>query len=227
MSVTELNQFAVKEVMNNYYTTGTMQSLCTRDLVVTLMAPIVKKRSIALLADELLQNGLRPLCTYSELELSMRFGLSDRQAFYLAALLELGRRQTIARREERIKIITVEDAIEQFRDLRYLDKEHFVCLFLNKQNEVINRETLSIGTLDATLVHPREVLRSAIRHGAARFIAAHNHPSGDPTPSPEDIRITKRLHEAGELVGIELVDHIIIGDARQSSLSKLGHIPEA
>ncbi|MFC5402460.1 RadC family protein [Cohnella soli] len=223
MSVKDLNKFAVKEVMENFYITGKVQSLSTRDLIVTLMAPIAKERSLSLLADELLQNGLRVLCSYTEYELSMRFGLDERQAFYMATLLELGRRQNLVRREEKVTVSNAENAADLLMDMRFLEKEHFVCLFLNIKNEVIGRETISIGSICAAVVHPREVLRSAIRHNAASFVAAHNHPSGNPTPSPEDIQLTKQLAEAGTLVGIELLDHVIIGDQRFESLKNLGH----
>jgi DNA repair proteins len=93
---------------------------------------------------------------------------------------------------------------------------------LNTKNQVIGRQTLSIGSLNASIVHPREVFRAAIRRSSASILCAHNHPSGDPTPSPEDILLTKRLAEAGELIGIELLDHLVIGDNRYTSLKEAG-----
>jgi DNA repair protein RadC len=107
-------------------------------------------------------------------------------------------------------------------ELRYLQKEHFVCLFLNTKNQVISQETLSVGTLNASLVHPREVFRAAIKCSSASLICVHNHPSGDPTPSPEDIGLTRRLVEAGELIGISVLDHIVIGDRKFVSLKEQG-----
>lgn len=107
-------------------------------------------------------------------------------------------------------------------DLRYLQKEHFVCLFLNTKNHVLAQETLSIGSLNASIVHPREIFRAAIKRSSASIICAHNHPSGDPTPSPEDIQITERLVQAGELIGIEVLDHVIIGDKHYISLKEQG-----
>jgi DNA repair protein RadC len=92
-------------------------------------------------------------------------------------------------------------------ELRYLQKEHFVCLFLNTKNHVIGQETLSVGSLNASIVHPREVFRAAIKRSSASIICVHNHPSGDPTPSPEDIQLTHRLVEAGSIIGIEVLDH--------------------
>ena len=107
-------------------------------------------------------------------------------------------------------------------DLRYLQQEHFVCLFLNTKNAVIGRETLSVGSLNATLVHPRELFRAAIKKSSAAIICVHNHPSGDPTPSTEDIQLTHRLAEAGKIIGISLLDHIIIGDRKFISMKEQG-----
>jgi DNA repair protein RadC len=108
-------------------------------------------------------------------------------------------------------------------DMRYYDREHFKCLYLNRKNQVISLETISIGGLANALVHPREVFKPAVKRSAAAVILIHNHPSGDPTPSKEDINITKRLIESGKLLGIEVLDHIIIGDGRYFSL-KAGNV---
>jgi len=92
------------------------------------------------------------------------------------------------------------------------DREHFVVLLLNSKNRLIGINTVSIGSLTSSLAHPREVFKPAILANAAAIIVAHNHPSGEPTPSQEDIEITKRLHAAAELLGIRLLDHIVLGD---------------
>jgi DNA repair protein RadC len=97
-----------------------------------------------------------------------------------------------------------------FPRLKDEKREHFVALYLSARNTVIAQETVSVGSLNASIVHPREVYRPAILHSAAALILAHNHPSGDPTPSEEDVAITKRLHEAGQLLGIELLDHVVL-----------------
>jgi len=107
-------------------------------------------------------------------------------------------------------------------ELAYESKEQFVCLFLNTKNRVIAKEVIFVGTINACLVHPREIFRAAIRKNSAAIICCHNHPSGDPTPSPEDIETTKRLVQVGELTGIELLDHIIIGGHRYISLREKG-----
>ncbi|SFJ77401.1 DNA repair protein RadC [Paenibacillus sp. UNC496MF] len=222
MSIKELNALAVQEIRNNYFLTGQILSLSTRDLLVLMMEPITSGRSLSLLADELLQHGLRSLSELSEFELSMRYGLNERQSFFLASLLELGRRQVVSRKEDRVTIRSSANVAAFMMEMRYLEKEHFVCLFLDTKNHVIARETISIGTLDAAIVHPREVFSAAIRHRASSIVAVHNHPSGNTTPSPADIDLTKKLTEVGELVGIELLDHVIIGDGVHSSLRELG-----
>jgi DNA repair protein RadC len=95
-------------------------------------------------------------------------------------------------------------------------------LLLDTRNQVTRVNTVSVGTLTESIVHPREVFREAIRHSSAALIAVHNHPSGDPTPSPEDIQVTRRLDEAGRMLGIDLLDHVIVGDGRYVSLKEKG-----
>jgi DNA repair protein RadC len=107
-------------------------------------------------------------------------------------------------------------------ELSHFQKEHFVCLLLNIKNSVIAKELVSIGTLTASIVHPREVFRPAIKRSCASIICAHNHPSGNPEPSREDIEITKRLIEAGNIIGIDVLDHVIIGHNRYFSLKEHG-----
>lgn len=105
-----------------------------------------------------------------------------------------------------------------FPALKGETREHFVALYLSSRHHVIAQETISVGSLNASIVHPREVFRPAITHAAAALILAHNHPSGDATPSEEDRAITKRLHEVGSLLGIELLDHIILANGDYVSM---------
>jgi DNA repair protein RadC len=104
-----------------------------------------------------------------------------------------------------------DDVLEHVRDLLRERREHFVVLLLNARHEVQRREVISIGSLNASIVHPREVFLPAILHAAASVVLVHNHPSGDPEPSEEDLSITRRLVEVGELVGIGVLDHVIVG----------------
>ena len=102
--------------------------------------------------------------------------------------------------------------------LNGVDREHFVVILLNRKNGIIGINTVSVGDLSSSIVHPREVFKPAIVAGAASIIVAHNHPSGDPAPSRDDINVTKRLKEAGDILGIGVLDHIIIGDGCYVSL---------
>jgi DNA repair protein RadC len=116
----------------------------------------------------------------------------------------------------------IDSAIINGPSLREEKREHFVALLLDTKNGVLRTKTVSIGDLSSSIVTPREVFKEAIRHSAASLIVAHNHPSGDPTPSPDDAAVTRRLQEAGELLGIELLDHIVLGDQRFVSLKEKG-----
>lgn len=108
------------------------------------------------------------------------------------------------------------------RGMIKLDREHFVALHLDGKNRMIAVETISIGSLNQAIVEPREVFKSAVYNNSAALIVVHNHPTGDPTPSPEDIMITNRLKEAGEIIGIRIIDHIIIGSSSFYSMAANG-----
>lgn len=107
-------------------------------------------------------------------------------------------------------------------EFRHLKQEQFICVFLNTKNGVIGKEIISIGSLNASIVHPREVFRPAIKRSSASIICAHNHPSGVPDPSPEDIEMTKRLVESGHILGIDVLDHIVVGNYTFVSLKERG-----
>jgi DNA repair protein RadC len=144
---------------------------------------------------------------------------SRRKALRLAAALELGRRINAKASEDRQHVQTPEDASAILMPrLRHLEQEHFLVLMLNTKNCVLGVKTVAVGSLNSTGVQPREVFKNAIRRSAAAVILAHNHPSGDPAPTRKDVALTQRLIQAGELLGIEVLDHIIIGDGKYVSL---------
>ena len=117
------------------------------------------------------------------------------------------------------------DAYEMIREqLKDLDREQFIIACLNTKNEPTNISVVAVGTLNKAIVHPREVFKTAILSNAANVIAFHNHPSGDTEPSQQDIQLTNRLYEAGELLGIKLLDHLIIGDGTFTSLKEKGYL---
>jgi len=141
-------------------------------------------------------------------ELKTIKGLGAAKACEVVACFELGKR--LLRDKRTALLLSPKDVWERMEDIRGSKKEHFVVFFLDSRSQEIRRETVSIGTLDESLVHPREVFESAIRHNAAGIIVAHNQPSGDPTPSRADLAVTRRLRDAGNLLGIPLLDHVIV-----------------
>ena len=167
--------------------------------------------------------GLRDLVTMSIDEMTKIKGIGVAKALQIKAGFELGKRASKSFFGERHTIRSPEDVSRMLmEELRYEQKEKFLCVFLNTKNHVIGQEVLSIGSLNATIVHPREVFRAAIQKSSSAIICVHNHPSGDPTPSREDIDMTTRLIEAGLIVGIDVLDHIIIGDQTFVSLKEQG-----
>jgi DNA repair protein RadC len=144
-------------------------------------------------------------------------GVGPARAAALAAAFELGRRAA-ERGALAAAIRGPDDVLAQVRDLPRARKEHFVVLLLNARHEVQCRETVSIGSLNASIVHPREVFLPAILQSAASVVLVHNHPSGDPEPSEEDLSITRRLVQVGELVGIDVLDHVIVAERGVVSL---------
>ena len=127
--------------------------------------------------------------------------------------------------DKRPKISSMDDVVKTVKPMiADPNKEFFMALYLNTKNGIIKQEVISIGSLSANVVHPREVFKTACLVSASSIIVAHNHPSGDPTPSREDIEITKKLYEAGKMMGIELLDHVIIGYDRNYGFKESGQL---
>lgn len=203
---------------------GTEQ-LSNHELLAILIGSGTKKESVLDIATRLL-NQFETLLNLKHAtieELQAIDGIGRVKAMYLLAAFELGRRSHLPNRLERTVVKHPDDAADYLMsDLAQLMQEHFVVLFLNVKNEIIHKQTIFIGSLNASIVHPREIFREAVKRSAASIICAHNHPSGNPTPSPEDIEVTKRIAEAGGIIGIDLLDHIIIGDYRYISMKGKG-----
>jgi DNA repair protein RadC len=167
--------------------------------------------------------GLRRLASAPLASLCEVPGIGPAKATKVLAALELGSRVAAETRPDRDRIRSGADVYQRMRlRLRDLDHEEFHVLLLSTQNEVIRDHLVTRGTLDASLVHPREVFRPAIAHAAASVILIHNHPSGDPTPSAEDRSVTRQLVSAGEMVGIEVLDHVVVGEGRYVSFAEAG-----
>lgn len=154
-------------------------------------------------------------------------GMSYTKAILLKAAFEIGQRASRPNKSETV-IRCPEDLVEFMSpEMISFDREHFCAVLLNTKNHIISVETVSIGTVNASLVHSREVFKQAITKSAYRIILVHNHPSFDPTPSPNDITITKELVRAGKIVGINITDHIIIGGEDYYSFREHGLLREA
>lgn len=159
-----------------------------------------KKVLKMIISDKLDQINLKDLTSIK--------GMGLIKACQIVACIELGKR--ILKGKRAVFVISPKEIFRELKDTRGSKKEHFVIFYLDVRNQIIRQETISIGTLNASLVHPREVFEPAVRDLAAQIILSHNHPSGDSQPSSEDLELTKRLVEAGKLLGIEIIDHIIV-----------------
>lgn len=203
------------------------ENLSNQELLAILLGSGTKQESVMELAKHILMHfeGLKLLKDATIEELIAIKGIGYAKGILILAAIELGRRMHQYRPTENYTIRSPEDGADYImEDMRLLKQEHFVALFLNTKNQVIHRQTIFIGSLNASIVHPREVFREAIKRSAASIIVAHNHPSGDPTPSQEDIQVTKRLADTGKLIGIEVLDHLIIGDGKFVSLKEKGYL---
>lgn len=204
------------------------QALSNAELLAILLRTGTARESALTLAQRLLAEaeGLDGLMRLSLTELMQIKGIGLAKAVQIKAGLELGRRVARQRRlQEPVIIRTPHDvASYMMEEMRHLTQEHFVVLFLNTKSHVLGHETIFVGSLNASIVHPREVFQAAIRRNCASIICLHNHPSGDPQPSREDVDVTRRLVEAGKILGIDVLDHVIIGDGRFASLKEKGYI---
>jgi DNA repair protein RadC len=201
------------------------EALSNQELLAILLRTGTGGRSVLDLAEQILVrfDGIRTLVDAKLEELMAVPGIGPAKAVQLLAAIELGRRIARMKKERTVVIRCPQDVSDLLMDrLRFQTQEHFVVLLLDTKNRVIAEETVSIGSLNASIVHPREVFKPALKRSAASIICAHNHPSGDPTPSREDLEVTARLVEAGRLLGIEVLDHVVIGDHRYISLKEKG-----
>ncbi len=179
-------------------------------LAILLRTGTIGKNVIEIASQILSKYSKKRLLQMTYNDLSKISGIDSAKATTLLAAFELSKRALEVNDTNLPVISDAKDAVAQLSDMRDLKKEHLVALYLNAKNQLVHKETISMGTLNANLVHPREVFEPALKYSAAQIIAAHNHPSGDPKPSEDDLEVTKRLTEAGKMMGIELMDHVIV-----------------
>jgi DNA repair protein RadC len=197
-------------------------------LIIGSGSPANKRSAVDLGRDLLLEfKALRALAAASCAEMQRVKGIGPAKATSLKAALELGKRTNEEARciESPTRYTNASEVFEdlnhEFRDRR---KEYFMALLLDGKNRIMKRVQISEGSLNQSIVHPREVFNVAVRESAAAMILLHNHPTGDPTPSPEDLEVTRRLCDAGQLMGIKVLDHIIIGEDAFYSFAEKGHL---
>jgi DNA repair protein RadC len=199
--------------------------LSNAELLAILLRTGTKNESAISLAHRILiqEQGLRYLVDSDISQLSNINGIGQAKASQIKAAIELGKRLVAFELGVDKPVKCPQDVADLLmEDMRYLKKEHMKLVLLNIKCNLISVEEISIGSLNASIVHPREVFNPALKKSSASIIMVHNHPSGDPTPSNEDAAITARIDEAGKLIGIELVDHIVIGDGKYVSMKEKG-----
>lgn len=199
--------------------------LSNAELLAILLRTGLQGENAVQLAQRLLQEcgGLRGLAQRSMTELASLRGLGLAKAAQIKAGFELGRRMASFSPEERVSIHSPQDAAALVQyEMSALVQEHLWVLVLDTRNRVLAIEKLYVGSLNASTVRVAEVFKPAIQRNAASLVVVHNHPSGDPTPSPEDVALTRALVQAGKLLDIEVLDHLVIGAARYASLKERG-----
>jgi DNA repair protein RadC len=197
------------------------EALSAQEILALIMGRGVKGESVMITAQKLLGKfgSLQGIADSSVEELSQINGIGPAKAAQLKAAFDLGRRLDGSPREGKAQVKSPEDVISAIGGtLRGKKREHFLTLLLDTRNRLIRVATVSMGSLDSSIVHPREVFKEAISASAASVIFVHNHPSGDPEPSEDDLELTRRLVEAGKLLGILVLDHVILGDGTFVSL---------
>jgi DNA repair protein RadC len=201
-----------------------VESLSIPELLALVLGRGIKGKSVIITAHELLQKftTLKNLANASINELCNVQGIGEAKATQIKAALELGKRIENDSTDQTTRTVKSPDDIIKMvkKDLKGKKKEHFILASLDTRNHLIATKIISIGSLDASIVHPREVFLEAITNIASSVIFIHNHPSGNPEPSEEDIKLTRQLVESGKLLGIEVLDHIIISDTGYFSMKE-------
>jgi DNA repair protein RadC len=201
------------------------EALSAQELLALIIGRGVSKKSVMTIAQELLIKfgNIKAISEATIEELSQIKGIGFAKAVQIKACFELGKRKDLEPEFKDFDIKDPQSVIKAIRaSIKDKAKEHFKLILLNARNKILGISTISIGSLNASIVHPREVFKDAILHNAYSVVLAHNHPSGDPEPSENDIKMTKKLVESGKILGIEVIDHIIIGKNEFCSFKERG-----
>jgi DNA repair protein RadC len=200
--------------------------LSDSELLAIILRTGSRKENVITLSQRILgEYNIKQLSQINSTQLMKVHGIKESKAAQILACFEIARRLESFNSVEKPKISSPEDVYRRlFPRMREQKKEMFIELCLDTKNQILKEEVISVGSLNANVVHPREVFKLALTESAAHIIVAHNHPSGDPAPSREDIEITKKLVETGNIMGITVLDHVIIGDGRHFSMKEAGHI---
>ncbi|RXA21728.1 JAB domain-containing protein [Methanosarcina sp. MSH10X1] len=202
------------------------ESLSNAELLGIILRTGSREENVVNLCSRILSEyNIRQLSLANITKLTQVHGIGKAKAAQIAAVFELARRLETFVEEPKRKICSPKDVyVLMYPKMREQKKEKFITLCLDTKNQVLKEEVVSIGSLNASIVHPREVFKSALLESSASVIMVHNHPSGDPSPSREDIMVTEKMVEGGKLLGIDVLDHIIIGDGRYVSLKDEGFV---
>ena len=205
-----------------------IEVLSNAELLAMIIHTGTKNKSAIRLGEDVLSafpEGISGLGNCCLQELTALEGIGNTKACRILGAVELGKRIAATPGKGRLSITGSDDVAKLFmEELRYARKEHFKSLLLTAKGDIISIEPVSVGELSSTVVHPREVFSMAVRKSAAAIVFVHNHPSGDATPSAEDLETTQRLVDCGNLLEIRVLDHIIIGDGYFSSMREMGYI---
>ncbi len=202
-------------------------TISTHELIAIILRTGSRQESVIELSKRILYkyDNLKALSNAPIKDLMKIKGIGTSKAIELLAAFELGKRVLKESFDSSVKLHSPESIYLYLKDdLEMKTQEHFIALYLNTKGELVKKETLFIGSLNSSLIHPRELFKHAVLNSAATIIVSHNHPSGDPTPSNQDIEITKILHKNSIMMDIELLDHIIIGKDRYYSFKEKGII---
>lgn len=202
------------------------ESLSNAELLGIILRTGSKEENVVSLCSRILtEYSIKQLSLANVSRLMQMHGVGKAKAAQIAAVFELARRLETFVEEPKRKICSPKDVyVLMYPKMREQKKEKFITLYLDTKNQILKEEVVSIGSLNASIVHPREVFKAALLESSASVIMVHNHPSGDPSPSREDIMVTEKMVEGGKLLGIDVLDHIIIGDGRYVSLKDEGFV---